>query len=97
MKKIFKGISLSFLLLITAVSLAQNRNITGKVTGQDGVGIFKVGGGSEVEVGEIKDRVQDAICATRAAIEEGIVIGGGWVMTNGVVEAQPLISLTATV
>lgn len=33
-----------------------------------GVGIFKVGGGSEVEVGEIKDRVQDAICATRAAI-----------------------------
>jgi len=33
-----------------------------------GVGIFKVGGGSEVEVGEIKDRVQDAICATRAAL-----------------------------
>lgn len=42
-----------------------------------GVGIFKVGGGSEVEVGEIKDRVQDAICATRAALEEGIVVGGG--------------------
>lgn len=34
-----------------------------------GVGIIKVGGGSEVEVGEVKDRVQDAICATRAAIE----------------------------
>jgi chaperonin GroEL len=42
-----------------------------------GVGIFKVGGGSEVEVNEIKDRVQDAICATRAALEEGIVVGGG--------------------
>ena len=42
-----------------------------------GVGIIKVGGGSEVEVGEIKDRVQDAICATRAAISEGIVVGGG--------------------
>jgi chaperonin GroEL len=42
-----------------------------------GVGIIKVGGGSEVEVGEIKDRVQDAICATRAAIQEGIVVGGG--------------------
>lgn len=42
-----------------------------------GVGIFKVGGGSEVEVGEVKDRVQDAICATRAAIEEGVVVGGG--------------------
>jgi chaperonin GroEL len=42
-----------------------------------GVGIFKVGGGSDIEVGEIKDRVQDAICATRAALEEGIVVGGG--------------------
>lgn len=42
-----------------------------------GVGIIKVGGASEVEVGEIKDRIQDAICATRAAVEEGIVIGGG--------------------
>lgn len=46
-----------------------------KLTG--GVGIIKVGGGSEVEVGEVKDRVQDALCATRAAIEEGIVVGGG--------------------
>lgn len=34
-----------------------------------GVGVFKVGGASEVEVGEVKDRVQDAICATKAAIE----------------------------
>ena len=42
-----------------------------------GVGVFKVGGGSEVEVNEVKDRVQDAICATKAAIEEGIVVGGG--------------------
>jgi len=42
-----------------------------------GVGVFKVGGASEVEVNEIKDRVQDAICATKAAIEEGIVVGGG--------------------
>jgi len=30
-----------------------------------------------VEVGEVKDRVQDAICATKAAIEEGMVVGGG--------------------
>ena len=42
-----------------------------------GVGVIKVGGASEVEVGEIKDRVQDALCATRAAIAEGIVPGGG--------------------
>lgn len=39
--------------------------------------MIKVGGGSEVEVGEIKDRVTDALCATRAAISEGIVPGGG--------------------
>jgi chaperonin GroEL len=42
-----------------------------------GVGIIKVGGGSEVEVNEIKDRITDALNATRAAIDEGIVIGGG--------------------
>ena len=42
-----------------------------------GVGLIKVGGGSEVEVGEIKDRVTDALCATKAAILEGIVSGGG--------------------
>ena len=42
-----------------------------------GIGVIKVGGGSEVEVGEIKDRVNDALCATRAAIAEGIVPGGG--------------------
>lgn len=39
--------------------------------------MIKVGGGSEVEVGEIKDRVTDALCATKAAISEGIVSGGG--------------------
>lgn len=44
---------------------------------QGGVGVIKVGGGSEVEVGEVKDRVTDALCATRAAIAEGIVVGGG--------------------
>lgn len=42
-----------------------------------GIGVIKVGGGSEVEVGEIKDRVTDALCATKAAIAEGIVPGGG--------------------
>ena len=42
-----------------------------------GVAVLKVGGSSEVEVNEAKDRVNDALCATRAAIEEGIVPGGG--------------------
>jgi len=39
--------------------------------------VIKVGGSSEVEVSERKDRVDDALNATRAAIEEGIVPGGG--------------------
>merc|ERR1712054_397990 len=42
-----------------------------------GVAVIKVGGASELEVGEKKDRVNDALCATRAAVEEGIVPGGG--------------------
>ncbi|KAL0084004.1 hsp60-like protein [Phycomyces blakesleeanus] len=42
-----------------------------------GVAVIKVGGSSEVEVGEKKDRFDDALCATRAAVEEGIVPGGG--------------------
>jgi chaperonin GroEL len=42
-----------------------------------GVAVIKVGGASEVEVGEKKDRVVDALNATRAAVEEGIVPGGG--------------------
>ena len=42
-----------------------------------GVAMIKVGGGSEIEVKERKDRVDDALHATRAAVEEGIVPGGG--------------------
>jgi len=42
-----------------------------------GVAVLKVGGASEVEVNEKKDRVTDALNATRAAVEEGIVAGGG--------------------
>jgi len=46
-----------------------------KISG--GVAVIKVGGASEVEVGEKKDRIVDALNATRAAVEEGIVPGGG--------------------
>ena len=42
-----------------------------------GVAVLYVGAASEVEMKEKKDRVDDALCATRAAIEEGIVPGGG--------------------
>ena len=47
----------------------------GKLTG--GIAVIKVGGASEVEVGELRDRVDDALNATRAAVDEGIVTGGG--------------------
>ncbi|XP_035227740.1 heat shock protein 60A-like [Stegodyphus dumicola] len=43
----------------------------------NGVALLKVGGSSEIEVNEKKDRVNDALNATRAAVEEGIVAGGG--------------------
>ncbi len=42
-----------------------------------GVAVIKVGGATEIEVKERKDRVDDALNSTRAAVEEGIVIGGG--------------------
>ena len=42
-----------------------------------GVAVLKIGGASEVEVGEKKDRVVDALNATKAAVDEGIVAGGG--------------------
>ena len=42
-----------------------------------GVAVIKVGGATEIEVKEKKDRVDDALNATRAAVEEGIVTGGG--------------------
>jgi chaperonin GroEL len=45
-----------------------------------GVAVIRVGGATEVEVKEKKDRVEDALNATRAAVEEGIVAGGGVVL-----------------
>jgi chaperonin GroEL len=42
-----------------------------------GVAVIRVGGASEIEVKERKDRVEDALNATRAAVQEGIVVGGG--------------------
>ena len=46
-----------------------------KISG--GVAVLKVGGASEVEVKEKKDRIDDALNATRAAVKEGVVAGGG--------------------
>ena len=55
-----------------------------------GVAVIKVGGATEVEVKERKDRVEDALNATRAAVEEGVVIGGGCALLYA---AQDLDSL----
>lgn len=49
-----------------------------------GVAIIRVGGATETEVKERKDRVDDAMHATRAAVEEGIVAGGGVALLNGI-------------
>ena len=49
-----------------------------------GVAVIKVGGATEVEVKERKDRVDDALNATRAAVEEGVVIGGGCALLNAI-------------
>ncbi|MEM7620236.1 MAG: chaperonin GroEL [Pseudomonadota bacterium] len=49
-----------------------------------GVAVLKVGGVTEVEVKERKDRVDDALNATRAAVEEGIVPGGGVALLRGI-------------
>jgi chaperonin GroEL len=49
-----------------------------------GVGVIKVGAATEVELKEKKHRVEDALSATRAAIEEGIVPGGGSVLVHAI-------------
>lgn len=51
---------------------------------QGGIAIIYIGAGSEVELKEKKDRVEDALCATKAAIEEGIVPGGGSVYVKAI-------------
>ena len=48
-----------------------------------GVAVIRVGGMTETEVKERKDRVDDALNATRAAVEEGIVVGGGVALVQG--------------
>jgi len=58
-----------------------------------GVAVIKVGAGTETELKEKKHRVEDALSATRAAIEEGIVPGGGVALMNAAV-ALDAITLT---
>ena len=48
-----------------------------------GVAVIRVGGATEVEVKERKDRVDDALNATRAAVQEGVIVGGGVALIQG--------------
>jgi chaperonin GroEL len=56
-----------------------------------GVAVLYIGAGSEVELKEKKDRVDDALQATRAAIEEGIVVGGGVALLKCVQKVEDLV------
>src|SRR6188474_786793 len=62
-----------------------------------GVAVIRVGGASEVEVKEKKDRVDDALNATRAAVEEGIVPGGGVALLRAKRAVQALKSDNADI
>ena len=55
-----------------------------------GVAIIRVGGASETEVKERKDRVEDALHATRAAVQEGVVVGGGVALVRAAKKLQSL-------
>ena len=55
-----------------------------------GVAIIKVGGATEIEVKERKDRVEDALHATRAAVEEGVVPGGGVALLRAAIALEKL-------
>ena len=59
---------------------------------EGGIATLYVGANSEVELTEKKDRIEDALCATKAAIEEGIVPGGGSVYIGATTKLDLLIS-----
>ena len=59
-----------------------------------GVAVIKVGAATEVEMKEKKLRIEDALSATKAAVEEGIVAGGGVALINAIPEVEKLISTT---
>ena len=56
-----------------------------------GVAIIRVGAATETEMKEKKLRIEDALNATRAAVEEGIVVGGGTAYVNAIAEVEKLI------
>ena len=59
-----------------------------------GVAVIKVGAATEAEMKEKKLRIEDALNATRAAVEEGIVAGGGTAYLNAISEVEKLVDMT---
>ncbi|MBP5604903.1 MAG: chaperonin GroEL [Ruminiclostridium sp.] len=57
-----------------------------------GVAVIKVGAATEIEMKEKKMRIEDALAATKAAVEEGIVAGGGTALINAMAEVEKLIA-----
>ncbi|MBB4197097.1 chaperonin GroL [Rhodoblastus sphagnicola] len=60
-----------------------------------GVAIIRVGGATEVEVKEKKDRVEDALNATRAAVEEGVLPGGGVALLRSIKALDAVVTVNA--
>ena len=60
-----------------------------------GVAVIQVGAATEIEMKERKMRIEDALAATRAAVEEGIVPGGGVALLNAMSKVQALVSKNA--
>ena len=60
-----------------------------------GVAVIQVGAATEIEMKERKMRIEDALAATRAAVEEGIVPGGGVALLNAISKVQGLVSKNA--
>ncbi len=60
-----------------------------------GVAVIRVGGATEIEVKERKDRVDDAMNATRAAVEEGIVAGGGTALLKAIASLDSVVGKVA--
>ena len=60
-----------------------------------GVAVIRVGAATEVEMKEMKLRIEDALAATKAAVEEGIVAGGGVALLNAMSAVAPLVDETS--
>ena len=59
-----------------------------------GVAVIRVGAATEIEMKEMKLRIEDALAATKAAVEEGIVAGGGVALLNAISAVAPLVDET---